>query len=125
MQWTAWTTLAALAVYFWMLANVGRARGKFKIAAPATDGPSEFQSVLRVQMNTVEQMVMFLPALWMCAFYFGDRSAALGGAVWIIGRILYAIGYYKAPAKRSVGFALTMLGTLGLMIATAVGLLSF
>lgn len=125
MQWTAWTTLAALAVYFWMLANVGRARGKFKIAAPSTDGPIGFQSVLRVQMNTVEQLIMFLPALWMCAFYFSDRWAALGGAVWIVGRIIYAIGYYKAPAKRAFGFALTMLGTLGLMIGTAVGLLSF
>ena len=125
MQWTAWTTLAALVVYFWMLANVGKARGKFEIKAPSTDGPPEFQSVLRVQINTVEQLIMFLPALWMCAFYFSDRWAALGGAVWIIGRIAYALGYYKNPAKRSFGFALTMLGTLGLMVATVVGLLTY
>jgi glutathione S-transferase len=125
MQWTAWTTLVALVVYFWMLANVGRARGKYQVKAPATDGPLEFQSILRVQVNTVEQMIMFLPALWMCAFYFSDRWAALGGAVWIIGRILFALAYYKDPAKRSLGFALTMLGTFGLMIATVVGLFTY
>lgn len=125
MQLTAWTTLAALTVYSWMVANVGRGRARYKIAAPSTDGPLEFQSILRVQLNTAEQMLLFLPSLWMCAFYFSDRWAALGGVVWIVGRIAYALGYYRAPGKRSFGFALTMFGTIGLMIGAAAGLLNY
>lgn len=121
--WTAWTTLAVLSVYFWIVFNVGRARAKFHIDAPVMDGPAAFLSVLRVHANTVEQMVMLLPALWLCALYRGDHIAAAGGAVWIVGRILYALAYYRDPAKRGPGFALTILATLGLMIAAASGLL--
>lgn len=122
LHWTALVTLAASAVYGWMLANVGRARGKFKIAAPATDGPVEFQSVLRVQANTVEQMVVFFPALWMCAFFLGDLWAAAGGLIWVIGRIVYAIGYYEAPARRSLGFGITSFGSVALMLGAAIGI---
>ena len=125
MKWTAWTTLAALLVYLWTAKNVGAARGRFKIKAPVMDGPLEFLSVVRVQMNTLEQMVLFLPALWMCAFYLGDRWAAAGGVVWIVGRIVYALAYYKDPSKRGVGFVLSMIGSLGLMIGAAFGLLTF
>lgn len=122
MHWTALVTLAALLAYSWMLVNVGRARGKFKISAPSIDGPVEFQSVLRVQANTVEQMVVFLPALWMCAYFLGDVWAALGGLVWVVGRIVYAIGYYEAPAKRSLGFGITAVGSLALMAGSAIGI---
>ncbi|MES2831845.1 MAG: MAPEG family protein [Pseudomonadota bacterium] len=121
--WTAWVTLAALLVYFWITFNVGRARGKFGIDAPVMDGPLPFLSVLRVHANTVEQIVMFLPALWLCAVYRGDYFAAAGGAVWIVGRIVFALAYYRDPAKRGPGFVMTILATLGLMIAAASGLL--
>jgi len=120
--WTAWTTLAALLSYFWIVFNVGRARSTFKIEAPAMEGPLPFLSVLRVQANTVEQMVMFLPALWLCALYLSDYYAAAGGVVWIIGRLWYALAYYRDPAKRGPGFALTILATLGLMAGAAIGL---
>lgn len=124
MQMTAWVTLAALIVYIWMGFNVGKARGKFKVPAPAMEGPVEFQSVLRVQGNTVEQMLIFLPALWMCAYFWSDRWAALGGAIWIVGRIFYAIGYYKSPSKRDLGFGITFLSSVTLMIGAVIGLLS-
>jgi glutathione S-transferase len=122
MHLTAWATLAALAVYCWIFFNVGKARGKYGIAAPAMDGPVGFQSVMRVQANTVEQMVLFLPALWMCAWFLDDRWAALGGAVWCIGRIVYALGYYRDPSKREAGFVITALASLALMIGAGIGL---
>jgi glutathione S-transferase len=122
MHWTALVSLAALVVYIWMLANAGHARGKYKVAAPSVDGPLEFQSALRVQANTVEQMVVFFPALWMCAAYLGDVWAAAGGLIWVVGRIVYAIGYYQAPEKRSLGFGITAFGSVALMIGTAVGI---
>ena len=123
MQWTAWVTLAALAMYFWTVANVGKARGKYKVTAPSTDGPPAFQSILRVQLNSVEQLVFFLPALWLCAVFFSDRWAALGGAVWVVGRIMYAVSYYKEPAKRGPGFALSVLAGVALMLGAAAGLI--
>ncbi|MDB5762515.1 MAG: hypothetical protein JWQ21_1510 [Herminiimonas sp.] len=123
MKWTAWTTLASLVMYFWIFANVARARSKYKVPAPAMDGPVEFQSIMRVQSNTVEQMVIFLPALWLCAYFFKDSWAALCGAIWIAGRIVYALGYYKAPARRGLGFGISMLASVALMIATAISLI--
>ncbi|MGZ3238289.1 MAG: MAPEG family protein [Burkholderiaceae bacterium] len=123
MQMTAWVTLAALIVYIWMGFNVGKARGKYKVPAPAMEGPVEFQSVMRVQANTVEQLAIFLPVLWMCAYFHSDRWAAIGGAIWIVGRIVYALGYYKSPAKRDIGFGITFFSSIGLMIGTVIGLL--
>lgn len=123
MKLTAWTTLASLIVYIWISINVGRARMQHKVQAPLMEGPLEFLSVYRVQANTVEQLAMFLPALWMCAYFLGDMWAAGGGVIWIIGRIVYALGYYKDPAKRSMGFMLTFCASVFLIIGTAVGLI--
>lgn len=122
MKWTAWATLAALVVYFWISANVGRARGKYKVSAPSIDGPIEFQSIYRVQVNTVEQIVLFLPALWMCAYFLDDRWAAAGGLTWVVGRIIYALSYYQDPAKRGLGFGITILASMALMTGTVTGL---
>ncbi|MDB5909752.1 MAG: hypothetical protein JWP34_3866 [Massilia sp.] len=123
MNLTAWTTLLALAVYFWTGVNAGRAREKFKVKAPSMDGPLPFQSAQRVQMNTLEQLPLFLPPLWMCAIFLGDKWAAAGGVLWCIGRIMYALGYYKDPAKREAGFIVSS-AACGLLIAgTCVGLI--
>jgi glutathione S-transferase len=123
MNLTAWTTLLALTVYFWTGVNAGRARGKFKVKAPSMDGPVPFQSAQRVQMNTLEQLPLFLPPLWMCAMFLGDKWAAAGGVLWCIGRIMYALGYYKDPAKREAGYIVSS-AACGLLIAgTCVGLI--
>lgn len=122
MQLTAWVTIASLLTYMWMVFKVGSARGKFGIKAPEMNGPPEFMNTQRVQANTVEQMLIFLPAMWMCALYLGDRWAAAGGALWILGRILYALAYYKDPSKRGLGFALTMTANISLLIGAVVGL---
>lgn len=121
--WTGWATLAALGVYFWTIFNAGRARGTYKVKAPSMDGPPEFLSILRVQANTTEQLVLFLPALWLCALFQGDRIAAALGAAWVVGRIVYAIGYYQAPSKRGPGFVIAMAATACLVIATVLGLI--
>src|SRR5262245_54994057 len=101
----------ALLVYFWTSIKVGGARAAFKVPAPATDGPPEFQRVFRVQMNTLEQLVLFVPALWLFATCWGDLYAAIAGVVWPIGRIVYARGYYAAAEKRSLGFLIAFLST--------------
>jgi glutathione S-transferase len=119
---TAWITLAALLMYCWIFINVGRARATYAVQAPSCDGPPAFQSVLRVQANTVEQMALFLPLLWICAYSWSDRWAAAGGALWVAGRIIYALGYYQAPKKRSAGFMIASLATLYLLLASIISL---
>lgn len=123
MHLTAWLTLAVLAVYLWTGLNVARARTRFKIAAPAMDGPLEFQSVLRVQANTLEQLPMALAPMWLCAWFLGDIWGAAGGLLWCIGRVAYALGYYQAPAKREFGFITGMVASALLICGTVVGLL--
>lgn len=123
MNLTAWTTLLALAVYGWTGVNAGRARDKFKVKAPSMDGPVPFQSAQRVQMNTLEQLPLLLPPLWLCAMFLGDKWAAAGGVLWCVGRIMYALGYYKDPAKREAGYIVSS-AACGLLIAgTCVGLI--
>jgi glutathione S-transferase len=123
--WTAWVTVATLLMVGWTMLNVARARWKFKIDAPTMEGPVGFMSVLRVHANTVEQMVLFVPALWLCSGFYSDRMAAITGSVWIAGRIVYALGYYSAPSRRPAGFAIATLATLVLVGGTVAGLIGF
>lgn len=123
MELTAWATLAVLGVYFWTGANVVRARIKYKILAPSMDGPLAFQSCVRVQANTLEQLPLVLAPLWLCAVFLGDTWAAAGGLLWCFGRIMYALGYYKDPARREPGFVLGMIASALLIGGAALGLL--
>ena len=102
---TALVTCLALAVYLLTSVQVARARATFGIKAPAITGNPDFERVFRVQMNTLEWLPIFLPALWLFAIYISDTIAAVLGSVWIAGRILYMVGYSKAADKRGRGFA--------------------
>ncbi len=123
LPWTSWVTLVALMMYFWIIFNVGRARGKHHVYAPSVDGPPEFLRALRVQVNTVEQLIFFIPALWLCAYWWDDKMAALGGVVWVAGRVMYAAGYYRDAAKRSMGFMVSTVASLALVVGAVYGLL--
>ena len=110
----AFITLLAIAVMFWTALNVGRARVKYEVKAPATSGHEMFDRAYRVQMNTLESALMFLPALWVYAAFVGDTGAAAMGLAWVAGRIWYALAYQKDPAKRGGGFSLALLAIAGL-----------
>jgi glutathione S-transferase len=116
MHYVAIVTVVALLQFFWFGWQVGVARGKYNIAAPATSGNEMFERVFRVHMNTLEQLVVFLPALWIFASFVSALWAAILGAVFIVGRAIYAVTYVKDPKKRSAGFALTALPELALLI---------
>jgi glutathione S-transferase len=121
--YTAAATLLALLLYMAVLMVVGQARAKYRIKAPAVTGHEHFERAYRVQMNTVEQMVFFLPALWLCAALLSDRGAAVGGLIWVIGRAVYAVSYLSAPEKRGPGVAISMLAQIGLFLGAVYGLL--
>ena len=100
---------------------VGQARGKYRIKAPAITGHEDFERAHRVQMNTVEQMVFFLPALWLYAVLLSDKGAAVGGLIWVIGRGFYAVSYLGDPAKRGPGMVISMLAQTGLFLGAVYG----
>ena len=118
---TALATLAAIFVYFYCMIKVGRTRMKLDIKAPAMDGPDEFLRVNRVHQNTVEQLIMHLPALWLFAAAWGDLWAGILGFIFVIGRMIYARGYYQAAEKRSRGFGIASLATIVLILGAFIG----
>jgi glutathione S-transferase len=118
---TALVTLLALIIYFVMGVRVARARGKYKVAAPATTGDPQFERHFRVQMNTLEWLPIFLPSLWLFALYWDDRIAALIGVFWVIGRFLYMTSYVRDPKSRGLGFGIQGLAALVLLFGALIG----
>ncbi|MDE0272566.1 MAG: MAPEG family protein [Gammaproteobacteria bacterium] len=98
----------ALLVYYFTLFKSGMARGRFEVPAPSHDGPEEYVRHVRAHQNTVEHLVMFLPGLWLFSVGVDPIWAAGIGAIWPVGRLMYALGYYKAPEKRSIGLYISM-----------------
>lgn len=111
----------ALLQFFAFGTAVGRAREKYGIAAPATAGNEMFERYYRVQMNTLELLVMFVPAIWMFGFYVSADAAAGLGAIYIVGRVLYFVSYVKDPRTRSLGFGLSAAPVAALVIGALVG----
>jgi glutathione S-transferase len=105
-HFTALVTCLAILFYFLTGMQVAKARAAFSVKAPAISGNPDFERVFRVQMNTLEWLPIFLPALWLFAIYLSDMVAAALGLVWIVGRILYMTGYSKAANKRGLGFGI-------------------
>jgi len=118
MPWLNLTiTLALLqALVFGVL--VGRARGKYGVKAPATSGHEMFDRYYRVQMNTLELLVLLVPTAYLAEGLLGDCYSAIAVAVYLVGRVLYLRGYVADPSKREVGFVLSVLPVLVLMVAS-------
>jgi glutathione S-transferase len=124
LHWTALVTVLAVLVYFCTGYLVVRARQKYGVAAPAIIGNPDFERVFRVQMNTLEWMPIFLPLLWLFAYYLSDRGAAVLGIVWCVGRVMYMVGYSKAAANRELGFMIQGIVCLLLLLGAVVGVVS-
>jgi glutathione S-transferase len=101
---TAITTFVAVMVYFWMATRVAVTRRKTGILAPVMVGDPKLERTIRAHTNTMEWLPIFLPSLWLFAVYWGDRAAAVVGAIWIIGRIVYFFGYVAEARRRFAGF---------------------
>jgi glutathione S-transferase len=121
MTLVAIVAVLALIEYSVFVVMAGQARGRYGIAAPATTGHPGFERHFRVQQNTVEQLVIFLPALFLFARYASETWAAVLGLVFIVGRALYARGYVTDPAKRGPGFLLTIVSNGCLLLGGLVG----
>jgi len=106
-------------VVFGML--VGRARGLYGVKAPAVSGHETFDRYFRVHQNTLELLVVFVPAMWLFGLYVDPAWAALLGLVYVVARILYLRGYVRDPAKREVGFGMSVLPILVLLVGALWG----
>ncbi len=115
-------TLATVLLLMAMMGLVSRARGRHGVRAPATTGPDGFERAFRVQGNTNESALMFLPTLWTAAAFGRPELAALFGAVWIFARIIYALTYLDPTKKRTFGFALSSIMTLCLLVQAMWGI---
>ena len=121
MPWVAIVTIVSLLLYLGTSVNVARARAKFKVPAPAMSGHPDFERAVRVQMNTLEWLPIYLAGLWLFAVYVEPRVAAGLGVVWIAGRALYVRGYMQAANKRGPGFLVQAAATLVLALGALAG----
>lgn len=106
----------ALLQYIYFSLQVGKARGTYEVSAPAVSGHPIFERHYRVQMNTLEQLIAFIPAVFLFGYYGNAMVAAALGAVYLVGRFLFASSYVADPAKRSLGFMLSFLPTVVLLV---------
>ena len=124
MEYVALVTLLLVIQYLTFTMMVGASRSKSGIKAPAIAGDEHFERTYRVQMNTLEQLVLTLPALWLSGLYFNSMVAALLGLAFFLGRVLYRAGYVKDPAKRGPGFGIGFLASIGLVLTAAWGVIT-
>jgi glutathione S-transferase len=117
----ALVTVLALIFYAWAGINVSRMRVRHNVRAPAVSVPPEFERAFRVHQNTQEQLVLFLPALWLFVLLVSPNWGGVLGIVWIAGRIVYAISYLRNPDARAPGFAISAVASVTLLLGALAG----
>lgn len=114
------TSLMLIQLFFFA-AMTGKARGKYGVNGPAVTGHEMFERHYRVHYNTLEQLILVVPSMWLFAMHVHALTAAGLGVVYLIGRFVYARAYVKDPASRGIGFGLSIVPTLILMLGSLVG----
>lgn len=123
MELVALVILLAVVEYIVLVGLVGYARGKYGIRAPATTGHEAFERTFRVQQNTLEGLVVFLPGLWFFGQYLNPTWAVWLGIVGIVARAIYAAGYMKAAEKRGFGAGILGIVNITLVVGALVGVI--
>jgi glutathione S-transferase len=123
MQWVTLIILLSLIEYQVFSFFVGYARGRYKIPAPATSGNEVFERHFRVHQNTLEQLVVFIPSIWVFGSHISGTWGAAVGAVFLVGRAIYAVGYVKGPKHREIGFLLSALPVMVLLVGGLYGVI--
>lgn len=122
MVWVDLVTLLAIIEFFFFVFLVGKAREKYGIKAPATTGNTEFERYFRVQQNTLETLIMFLPALWIAAHYWPAGWMAAIGLIYLIGRLIYLRAYVQEPRSRTIGYLASILPVAALVAFGLIGI---
>jgi uncharacterized membrane protein YecN with MAPEG domain len=122
--YVAIVTLLALLLYCWMSTRVSATRRKVGIRPPAMTGDPLLERTIRAHYNTLEWMPVFLPSLWLFAIYWNSTAAAVLGLIWIVGRLVYFLGYVAETSKRAPGFFIQALAA-GALVFGALGRLIY
>ena len=121
MSLTAGVTLALLIQYFIFSLFVGAARYKTGIKAPATTGDPFFEATFRIQHNTLEQLIHVIPALWICSYFFSQTFGVICASIFLVGRVLFFVGYRTSPEKRAPGFIMGWISSIALILGGSWG----
>jgi glutathione S-transferase len=113
--------LLALLEYIFFAMRVGAARARYGVKAPATSGNADFERYFRIHQNTLESLIVFVPAIWLFGLYISPVWAAGIGVFFVIGRLLYYLGYAAAAQKRGIGFGISFLANVALLVGALVG----
>lgn len=124
MTYVALVTLVILMQYIFFTVQAGIARGKADIKAPAMHGDENYERCNRIQSNTLEMLIVTLPAMWLCAHYFRADVASIFGIIFVIGRFLFAAAYLNEPTKRGPGMMLSMLPNVAMIGCAMFGAVS-
>jgi len=116
MEAIAIVAILALAQFVLFSIQVGSMRAKHDVRAPAITGHPDFERMFRIQQNTMEQLVVFIPVLWIFGYLVNPFWGAAIGLVFIIGRFMYRASYLKDPAARGMGFTITFVPTAVMLI---------
>ena len=120
MEFVAIVIVLALVQYFVFGMLVGKAQGTYEVHAPAMSGHPVFERYYRVHQNTLEMLVMFIPSIVLFSYLVRPDIAAAIGAIYLIGRIIYLRAYVSDPSKRGLGFMVSMLPVLVLLLGSGV-----
>ena len=115
MQYVAVVTLLMLIQYTVYMMMVSMARGMDDVQAPDVSGNQHFERAFRVQMNTLEQLIVAIPAMWISAYYFKPMLAAGLGVAFMLGRLIYRNAYMKDPSTRGTGMMIGFIANVGLI----------
>lgn len=123
MAYTTLVILIALLEYIYFMARVGIYRGKQHIQAPACQGDEIFERHFRVQQNTLEQLIIFIPSLYAFCYWVSPLWGVLLGCIFIVGRFIYATAYVRDPSTRGPGMLMSFIPTCLLLGGAVIGVL--
>ncbi len=123
MEFVALVTIGAVFEYAIFALLVGLARSRTGVMAPATTGHPQFERYFRVQQNTLERLIIFVPSLWIFSYYVGSVAGAAIGLVFLLARIAYCVGYVSNPDKRGLGFGVGEAANTTLMLGSIIGVI--
>ena len=116
-------TLLLIMQFMFFMIMVGKARGASDVKAPAMTGDENFERNVRVHLNTMEQLMITLPAMWICGYYYSSTFAATMGLAFLVSRFIYRAAYIADPGKRGTGIMIGTLANVAMILGGLWGLI--